>query len=107
MKRLGMNNAISAHLRGICYSFALLPFNKMEEGLEVIENHFHNFANDNSNTANFLRYMRTYWLKPVTSVFGSTWRTNNFVKSGNRYIKARFGKRPSFWVFIGMFRFNI
>lgn len=102
MARLRIKARIPVYIRGMCFSFPLLPYNKMAEGLDIIDQHLNNIAADIPNALAFGQYLRTYWLKPVTSVFGSRWRTNNFVESGNKYIKKRFGARPNFWVFIGM-----
>lgn len=101
MKNMRIGLSIPLYLKGMLFSMALLPYDRFEEGFQIIREHMNPIIEVVPNAASFLTYMLRNWNKPETSVFDSSWRTNNYIESTNKYLKTRFGGRPNFWVFLG------
>ena len=86
------------------FSIPLLPAGRFADAFELVRTEAAPLQQRYRNLARFLIYWENTWLRNanVVSVHGCRFRTNNFVKSANRYLRERIGVHPTFWTFLGL-----
>lgn len=100
-KSLGLCNR-SSDLLSMTTSLPLVPEDKFEEAIRILEN-FDNNSSDNAKVSEFLCYIRRTWLPlaPKVSVYKCRLRTNNIVESFNRVANCKLGgDHPNIWNFL-------
>lgn len=95
----------------MCIALPLLPHGRIEEAFQAIQLYAQavNEVPDvqvRLSVAQFLGYIRTFWLDrvgaPRFSVYNQVNRTNNLIESWHRGLnEIMMVAHPGFWVFIG------
>lgn len=104
-KALGLTGAPRKVL-GFTMILPLLPVEKFEEGLRIIQEEADLISTEHPAVLQFTVYLRRTWLplKEKVSVFGAPIRTNNCVESFHYALFNKFGgMHPNIWQFIRMY----
>lgn len=100
-----VNNPIGHKLIKKLVALALLPADKIREGLRLIKREFENHYGQNDPAViEFFRYFENYWMTKITpenfNVHAEIDRTNNFCEALNSLQLKRMGFRPHIKTFL-------